>query len=227
MFVDWLLSLMKYGFGVTRWYTVLPETEKTWRVVNRQTFNHVMFLRKQTEDVLFVCGYEVLREGVFVTQLSSDMGNVIDELCGLRQIAVSWAVCSYFSLSQSLSHTHTKYGGQKPIFYFFKKENIPLRNANSKELIEKYSGNRLSACFYQIGYSHRVFTAAAQKWQIANTTLYNYQPVRCSHLLMVTVTQALDSQDGNIEIVRGKFRFLHPPCRSAGLPTCRYNIWIG
>jgi hypothetical protein len=34
----------------------------------------------------FVCGHNILTEGVFITQLSSKAGNLeFDELCGARQ----------------------------------------------------------------------------------------------------------------------------------------------
>jgi hypothetical protein len=47
--------------------------KKKVSVVNGPTIKHVMFLRKYKEKP-FVCGQNVLTEGVFVTNLSSNTG---------------------------------------------------------------------------------------------------------------------------------------------------------
>ena len=46
---------------------------KTWQILNRPTFKHVMFLRKCKEKQ-FLCGYKILTEGVFVIKVSNDAG---------------------------------------------------------------------------------------------------------------------------------------------------------
>jgi hypothetical protein len=61
---------MKQQFVITHQHTILQETEKTWQLLNRPKFKHVMFLRNCL----------VMQESQF------------DELCGLQQIAVSWAI---------------------------------------------------------------------------------------------------------------------------------------
>jgi len=42
-------------------------------MLSSQTLQHVMFLQKW-KDKQFVCGHNILTEGVFVTQLSSNAG---------------------------------------------------------------------------------------------------------------------------------------------------------
>jgi hypothetical protein len=64
---------MKQQFAITHWHTIWQETEKTWRMLSSQTLKHVMFLQK-CKDKQFVCGHNILTEGVFVTQLSSNTG---------------------------------------------------------------------------------------------------------------------------------------------------------
>jgi hypothetical protein len=64
-------------------------TLKTWLILNRPTLKHVMFLWKY-KDKQLICGH-ILTEGVFVTQLTSDVG-MSDKLCGLQQAATSRAI---------------------------------------------------------------------------------------------------------------------------------------
>ena len=60
---------MKQQFVVTTRYAGLQKREKNWQILNRPQRKRVMFLRKY-KDKQFVCGYSILTEGVFVTQLS-------------------------------------------------------------------------------------------------------------------------------------------------------------
>ena len=64
---------MQRQFVVTRRYTVLHETKKKRQNLNRPSRKHVLFLRK-CEEKRFVCGHNILTEGVFVTKLSSNSG---------------------------------------------------------------------------------------------------------------------------------------------------------
>ena len=84
--------LMKQQFVVTHTYTVLRETGRVWQIVNRLTLKRVMFLGKYKEKHFFLWTqyFErrcVCNPGVFVMRESQ-----FDELCGLRQIVVSWAL---------------------------------------------------------------------------------------------------------------------------------------
>jgi len=76
---------MKQQFVVTHRYTTLRETKKKSPILSRPKLKHVMFLRKYKNNDLFSHN-NILAEGAFVTQLSSDAG-VSDELCGLRKIS--------------------------------------------------------------------------------------------------------------------------------------------
>jgi hypothetical protein len=60
--------------GVTHQYTVLQETEKTWKILNRPKLQRGV-LKKITEKAFFFCGNNKLTEGAFVTQPSSNAGN--------------------------------------------------------------------------------------------------------------------------------------------------------
>jgi hypothetical protein len=64
---------MKQQFVVTHRDTILEETEKTWPILRRRIFKHVMFLRKY-KDKQFFLGHKIVTEGVFVTQQSSSAG---------------------------------------------------------------------------------------------------------------------------------------------------------
>ena len=55
---------MKQQFAVTQRYAVLEETEKTWQILNKPTFKHVVFFRKYKQKQFFFCGYKILMEGV-------------------------------------------------------------------------------------------------------------------------------------------------------------------
>jgi hypothetical protein len=62
---------MEQQIVVTQQYTILQETQKTPQIINRPIFQHVMLLRKYKEKQ-FLCGHNILTEGVLVTQLSSN-----------------------------------------------------------------------------------------------------------------------------------------------------------
>jgi hypothetical protein len=47
-------SPMKQQFAVTHPYTVLQETERNWQILNRPTFNYVMFFTKIKEKQCFL-----------------------------------------------------------------------------------------------------------------------------------------------------------------------------
>jgi len=53
--------------------TILQETEIPFPSICRPTIKSVMFVRKY-KDKQFVCGHNILTEGVIVTQLSSNAG---------------------------------------------------------------------------------------------------------------------------------------------------------
>jgi hypothetical protein len=42
---------------------------KTWHVVRMQTIKQVMFFYENTRRSIFVCGHDILTDGVFVTEL--------------------------------------------------------------------------------------------------------------------------------------------------------------
>jgi len=82
------ISLVQRQFVVTHTYAVLRETGRVWQISNRPTLKRVMFLGKYNEKQFFVwTQYCVCNTGVFVMRESQ-----FDELCGLRQITVSWAL---------------------------------------------------------------------------------------------------------------------------------------
>jgi hypothetical protein len=62
---------MRKQFVLTHRHTILEETENTWQILNRPIRKRVMFLRKY-KDKKSLCGHNILTEGVFVTQLSSN-----------------------------------------------------------------------------------------------------------------------------------------------------------
>jgi hypothetical protein len=64
---------MKQKFVVTHRYTILEETEEARQIINGTTVKHVMLLQKYKEKQFF-CDHNILTEGVFVTQLSSNAG---------------------------------------------------------------------------------------------------------------------------------------------------------
>jgi hypothetical protein len=73
---------MKQQFVITHRYAVLWGTEETLKTLSRPTFKHAVFLRKEKEKQLF--GPNILTEGVFVTQLSSNAREShFDELRGV------------------------------------------------------------------------------------------------------------------------------------------------
>ena len=60
-------------FFVFHSYTILEETEKNPRVVSRSALQHVTFLRKCKNKIgYFVEKKDIIKEGVFVTKLSSN-----------------------------------------------------------------------------------------------------------------------------------------------------------
>ena len=68
--------LVKQQFVVVHRHTVLQQTEtkkKTWLILNRPTFKHVMFLLKEDINAssLF-CRHSILTEGMFETEVSSN-----------------------------------------------------------------------------------------------------------------------------------------------------------
>ena len=76
------ISAMKQQFVASHQYSALQQTEETSQLYDIAAFKQVMFLRNYKDQLqYFVCGQNVLTEGVFVTQLSSNF----DELCGMRQ----------------------------------------------------------------------------------------------------------------------------------------------
>jgi hypothetical protein len=85
------MSLMKEHTVVTHRCTDLQETEKLWQILNWSTFIHVMFFYEIVRILFFK--YRILTEGVFVTQLTS-IASQFDELCAIRQTAVSRAIQS-------------------------------------------------------------------------------------------------------------------------------------
>jgi hypothetical protein len=76
------MLLMTEQFVVVHWYSVLQETEESWRIINRPMLKHVT-----------ICGN--IRTSIFFCGLPNSLimwEPHIDKLCGLRQIAVSWAM---------------------------------------------------------------------------------------------------------------------------------------
>lgn len=63
---------MKQQFVVTHRYVVLQETELPRQILNRPTFRH--FLKQKYKKQQFYSGYNNLIEGLFVTQLRSNVG---------------------------------------------------------------------------------------------------------------------------------------------------------
>ena len=76
------MSLITQQFVVTHRYIVLQETGKTWQIIDRPTFKHIVFLRKYKRKQFFY-GHNILTEGVLVTELSSDAESQYDEMCEL------------------------------------------------------------------------------------------------------------------------------------------------
>ena len=60
---------------ITHQHTILQEAERTGHILNRPTLKHVMFLGKYKQKQ-FLCEYRILTKGVFVTQLSTNIGNI-------------------------------------------------------------------------------------------------------------------------------------------------------
>jgi len=58
-------------------------------------YESVFHFHENTRRNFFFCGSDISTEGVFVTELSGNRG-IFDELCGLRQIAVSWVMLFLF-----------------------------------------------------------------------------------------------------------------------------------
>ena len=69
------MSIIKQQFAVIHRYTILQQRgkKKTQQILNGQTRKHVMFLRKYTAKQ-FGSGRNILTEGVFGTQLSTNAG---------------------------------------------------------------------------------------------------------------------------------------------------------
>jgi hypothetical protein len=63
---------MKQQFVITHRHTTLKERKKTRQILNRTTCKHVMFLQKYKKKQF--CGHNILTEGVFLIQLSSNVG---------------------------------------------------------------------------------------------------------------------------------------------------------
>jgi hypothetical protein len=93
---------MKQQFVVIHLYIVSQETEKTWQVLNRPTFKHVMFLWEYKESHIF-CGHKILTEGVFVSQLSSSVEILIWRIVWVvtNFCPVSDMFCVFIKLSDS------------------------------------------------------------------------------------------------------------------------------
>ena len=87
----YVMLLMKQQFIISHWYTVLQKTEKLWPMLNWPPVKDVMFLQKY-KGKQFVCGYNIVTEGVIVIQLSSNWESQFDEVCGLQEIAIAWAI---------------------------------------------------------------------------------------------------------------------------------------
>ena len=64
---------MKQQFVATHPYTFLQEMEITWQFINRPAPKYGVFLQKY-KDKQYFYGHSILTEGVFVTQLSSNVG---------------------------------------------------------------------------------------------------------------------------------------------------------
>ena len=66
-------TIKKQQFIVTHRHTARRGTEGTWPILNRPTLKHVMFPWKH-KDKHMCCGHNIWTEGVFVTQLSNNVG---------------------------------------------------------------------------------------------------------------------------------------------------------
>ena len=86
------ISLIKQQYVVTHRYTVWQQTEGNGQILNGPTLKHVMFLRKYKEKQLFVG--TTFWQKVYLWPNCVVMWEwEFDEVCGLRQTAVSWATC--------------------------------------------------------------------------------------------------------------------------------------
>jgi hypothetical protein len=106
------ISLMKQHVIVTRRYTLLQERGKTWQILNRSIFKHVMFLRKYrlrgSIFFFFFVIYKILTEGVFVTRLSN---NERISVWRIVWVTTNWCFVSditcHVSLTQYVLHVCT------------------------------------------------------------------------------------------------------------------------
>jgi hypothetical protein len=83
-------------FVLTHRYTILEDTEKTWQIINRPTLKHVTFLDKYKEKQ-FSCGH-VLTEGVFLTQLSSNVGIWVWQITNCYFMSDMWIIFQLFDI---------------------------------------------------------------------------------------------------------------------------------